>query len=258
MPRTLVTEDELRTMISLGKEEGVVRETEAKMLHKVMEFSYHPVYEAMTPRTDVIWIEKGTKLGDFLKIYSESPYARFPVYEESPDNVVGVFSIKDVLMAQAEDKLDKDTTLDSIVRPAIFVPRSKAVGELFAEMQATNNQMAIVVDEYGGIDGVVNMEQLLEQIVGQFGDELLQQAKEFQAIDEHTYDVDGSMRIDEINEQLGLNLPTGDYETVAGFVLNQLGHVPKEDEQLRHGDLKLLVKEMRGLKDRETPYYQGN
>jgi putative hemolysin len=246
--RALVTEEELRTMISVGKEEGVVEEAEAKMLHKVFEFGDHPVHEAMTPRPDVAWVEKGMKLADFLKVYSESPHSRFPVYEESYDRVVGILSIKDVLMAQAEGTLDEEASLDSLIRPIIFVPENKRIGQLFMEMQAAGNQMAVVVDEYGGIDGIVTMEQLLEQVVGQFGDELARRVKEFQAIDEHTYDVDGSVRIEEINEELSLDLPTGDYETVAGFVLNRLGHIPKEGEQLRYGNLKLVVKEMRGLK----------
>jgi len=246
--RTLVTQEEIRTMISVGKEEGVVEEAEAKMLHKVFEFGDDPVHEAMTPRPDVVWIEKGTKLADFLKIYSKSPHSRFPIYEESSDNVIGVVSIKDILMAQADDKLDQESSLDDLIRPTIFVPESKRIGELFTEMQETGIQMAIVVDEYGGIDGIVTMEQLLEKVVGHFGDELARRAKEFQAIDEHTYDVDGSMRIDEINEELNLEIPAGDYETVAGFVLNRLGHIPKLNEQLRYGNLKLAVKEMRGLK----------
>lgn len=248
VPRTLVTEEEIRTMISLGKEEGVVEEVEAKMLHKVFEFGDDPVHEAMTPRPDVVWIEKGTKLADFLKIYSKSPHSRFPIYEESSDNVIGVVSIKDILMAQADDKLDQESSLDGLIRPTIFVPESKRIGELFTEMQETGIQMAVVVDEYGGIDGIVTMEQLLEKVVGHFGDELARRAKEFQAIDEHTYDVDGSMRIDEINEELNLEIPAGDYETVAGFVLNRLGHIPKQNDQLRYADLKLVVKEMRGLK----------
>jgi len=246
--RALVTEEELRTMISVGKEEGVVEEAEAKMLHKVFEFGDHPVHDAMTPRPDVVWIEKGMKLADFLRVYSQSPHSRFPVYEESYDNVVGILSIKDVLIAQAKGTLDEEASLDSLIRPIIFVPENKRIGELFMEMQAAGNQMAVVVDEYGGIDGIVTMEQLLEQVVGQFGDELARRVKAFQAIDEHTYDVDGSVRIEEINEELSLDLPTGDYETVAGFVLNRLGHIPKEGEQLRYGDLKLVVREMRGLK----------
>jgi putative hemolysin len=245
---TLGTEEEIRTMISVGKEEGEIEEAEAKMLHKVFEFGDDPVHEAMTPRPDVIWVEKGTNLADFLDIYSQAPHTRFPVYEESYDNVIGVISIKDVLMAQAEGKIDSGTSLDSLIRPTIFVPESKRIGELFTEMQEAGSQMAVVADEYGGIDGIVTMEQLLEQVVGHFGDELARRAKEFQAIDEYTYEVDGGMRIEEVNEELGLDLPTGDYETVAGFVLSRLGHIPKEREHVRYGDLKLEVKEVRGLK----------
>ena len=201
--KTLVTEEEIRTMISVGKEEGVVEEAEAKMLHRVFEFGDDPVHEAMTPRTEVIWVEKGTSLTSFLEIYSKAPHSRFPIYEESPDNVIGVISIKDILMSQADGTLEKDSPIDSLIRPTVFVPESKRIAELFTEMQETGNQMAIVVDEYGGIDGIVTMEQLLEQVVGHFGDELARQAKEYQAIDEHTFDVEAGMRIDEINEQLG-------------------------------------------------------
>jgi len=246
--RTLVTEEEIRTMISVGEEEGVVEEAEAKMLHRVFEFGDDPVHEAMTPRPDVVWVEKGTSLADFLEIYSKTPHSRFPVYEESPDHIIGVVSIKDILMGQAEGKLEKDSPIDGLIRPTVFVPESKRIAQLFTEMQETGNQMAIVVDEHGGIDGIVTMEQLLEQVVGHFGDELARRAKEFQTIDEHTYDVDAGMRINEINEELHLEIPEGDYETVAGFVLSRLGHIPQEDEQIRYGDLKLVVKEMRGLK----------
>jgi putative hemolysin len=236
--RALVTEEEIRTMISVGKQERVVEEAEAKMLRNVFQFGDDPVREAMIPRPDVIWVEKGTTLGDFLSIYSQNPHTRFPVYAEVHDNVVGVLSIKDVLMAQAEGQLDKETPIDRLVRSIPFVP----------EMQASGSQMAAVVDEYGGIAGIATIKQLLAQIVGRFGDSSADRSQEFQTIDEHTYDVDGSMRIEEVNESLGLNLPDGDYETIAGLVLSRLGHIPKESDQLRCGDLKLVVKEMRGLK----------
>lgn len=108
--------------------------------------------------------------------------------------------------------------------------------------------MAVVVDEYGGIAGIVTLRELLAQLVGRFGDEFDREPQEFQAIDEHTYEVDGSMRVDEVNEELGMRLPTGDYETIAGLVLNRLGHVPREGEQFRYHDLKFTVKEMRNLR----------
>ncbi|RLC94027.1 MAG: HlyC/CorC family transporter [Chloroflexi bacterium] len=246
--RALVTEEEIRTMISVGREQGIVEEAEAKMLDKVFEFGDQPVHDAITPRPDVVWLEKGTTLAQFLQVYANSPHSRFPVYEETPDNIVGVLSIKDVLMGLAHGKLTNENSLDHLIRPTMFVPESKRIGELFAEMQAANNQMAIVVDEYGGIDGIVTMEQLVEQIVGHVGDELARRAREFQAIDEYTYDVDGNVRIDDLNEQLNLALPPGEYETIAGFVLSRLGHIPKEGESIPYGDLRVAVKEMRGMK----------
>jgi len=246
--RTLVTEEEIRTMITVGKEEGVVAEVEAKMLDKVFEFGDHPVREAMIPRPDVVWVEKGTTLADFLTVYSNHPHTRFPVYEESPDNVVGVLSIKDVLMAQAKGEVDEKTPIDRLTRPIVFAPETKRIGRLFTEMQDSGNQMALVVDEYGGIAGIVTLRELLAQLVGRFGDEFPRESQEFQAIDEHTYDIDGSMRVEEVNEELGMSLPSGDYETIAGLVLNRLGHIPKEGEQFRYQDIKLTVREMRGLK----------
>ncbi len=246
--RTLVTEEEIRTMITVGKEEGVVAESEARMLDKVFQFGDHPVREAMLPRTAVVWIEQGTTLGDFLKVYADTPHTRFPVYHDSPDNVVGGLYIKDVLLAQAKGEISEKSTIDDMTRPVIFAPETKHIGALFREMQASNNQMAVVVDEYGGIAGVVTLRELLSQLVGRFGDEFDREPQEFQAIDEHTYDIDGNMRVEEVNEELGMSLPSGDYETIAGLVLNRLGHVPKEGEQFRYHDLKFTVKEMRNLK----------
>ncbi len=246
--RTIVTEEEIRTMISVGREEGVVEESEAKMLHNVFEFGDHPIREAMIPRPEVVWVQKGTRFMDFLRLYSQSPHTRFPVYDDTPDNVVGALSIKDVLMAESAGQLADDTPIDELIRPVVFAPESKRIGKLFAEMQAEGSQVAVVVDEYGGIAGMVTMKQLLAQVVGRFKDEAWEQSQEFQTIDEHTYDVDGGMRIDEINQELNLALPDGDYETIAGLVLHRLGHIPKQGEQMRIGNLKLLVKEMRGLR----------
>ncbi len=246
--RTLVTEDEIRTMITVGKEEGVVAEAEAKMLDKVFEFGDQLVREAMIPRPDVVWLEKGTSLADFMTVYSDHPHTRFPVYEENPDNVVGVLSIKDVLLAKSKGEADEKTPIDSLTRPVVFAPETKRIGPLFREMQASGSQMAVVVDEYGGIAGMVTLRELLAQLVGRFGDEFPRESQEFQAIDEHTYDIDGSMRVEEVNDLLGMSLPSGDYETIAGLVLNRLGHVPKEGEQFRYQDLKFTVKEMRNLR----------
>jgi putative hemolysin len=246
--RTLVTAEEIRTMITVGKEEGVVAEAQAKMLHKVFEFGDYPVREAMIPRLDVVWVEKGTTLADFLTVYSEHPHTRFPVYEENLDNVVGVLSIKDVLLAQANREVYEKTTINRLTRPVVVAPDTKRIGSLFTEMQEEGTQMAVVVDKHGAVEGIVTQSLLLAQLAGRFGDEFSTETQDFQTVDEQTDDIDASMRIEAVNEELGLSLPSGDYETIAGLVLNQLGHVPKQGELFRYQGLKFIVKEMTGLK----------
>jgi len=251
MPRSIVSEEEIRTMISVGHKEGTVEEEEAEMLHKVFEFGNRPVREVMVPRPEVISIEKGSKLVDFLNLYAESPLSRFPVYQENMDNVIGILSVKDVLMALANGSLNREDIIDDLLRPAYFTPETKPIGELFTEMRDKNYRMTVVVDEYGGTAGIVSLSRLVEEIVGPVGDELAAAEKDYEAINEYTFQVDGGMRIEEANEEMGLELPEGDYETVAGFVLQLLGHIPKPGEQLRYQGLKLVITKMRGVKIEE-------
>ena len=248
VPLSLASEEEIRTMISLGHREGTVEEAEAEMLHNVFEFGDRPVREVMVPRLEVVSIEHGSKIADFLTLYAEFPLSRFPVYQENMDNVAGILSVKDVLMALAKGVISDGSTIDDLVRPAYCAPETKRINELFAEMRDKNYRMCVVVDEFGGTAGVVSLTRLVEEIVGPVGDELAAVAKEYEVIDEYTFQIDGSMRIEEANEEMDLELPDGDYETVAGFVLNLLGHIPKTNEQLRYKGLKLVITEMRGLK----------
>ncbi len=248
VPRSLVSEEEIRTMISVGHKEGAVEEEEAEMLHKVFDFGDRPVREVMVPRPEVVCIEEGSKIAEFLSLYAESPLSRFPVYQENMDNVVGVLSIKDVLMAQAKGTITDESAIDDLVRPAYFAPETKRINKLFAEMRDKNYRMAVVVDEYGGTAGIVSLSRLVEEIVGPVGDELAAAEKEYEVINEYTFQIDGSMRIEEANEEMDLGLPEGDYETVAGFVLDLLGHIPKLNDQLRYKGLKLVITEMRGVK----------
>jgi len=251
--RSLVSAEEIRTMISVGHKEGTVEEAEAEMLHKVFDFGDRPVREVTVPRTEVIWIEKGTKLADFFNVYAESPLSRFPVFEESLDNVIGILSVKDVLMGLAKGTITSDGVIDDLIRPAYFAPETKRIGELFTEMQEQNYRMAVVVDEYGGTAGIVSLSRLVEEIIGPVGDELAEADRDYEAINEYTFHVDGSMRIEEANEEMGLALPEGeDYETVAGFILSLLGHIPKQGKQLRYKGLKMVITKMRGLKIEEV------
>ncbi|MDY6892870.1 MAG: hemolysin family protein [Chloroflexota bacterium] len=247
-PQALVSEGEIRTAVSVGVEEGTLVESEAEMVERVFRFGDRQVDEVMTPRPDISWAEKGTNLGEFLSIYAQYPHSRFPIYEDTIDNVIGVLWIKDVLMAQANGEIDKDSLIDDLARPAYFIPESKLIAELFAELQETGGQIAIVVDEFGGTAGLVTMEKLLEEIVGEFGDELALAGKSYEAIDENNFQISGSMRLDDANERLNIELPEGEYETVAGFVLSVFGHIPKEGEQLRINNVKLVITEMKGVK----------
>jgi putative hemolysin len=249
VPRSIISDEEIRTMITVGREEGTVEEAEAKMLHKVFEFGDRPVYEVMVPRLEVAALEQGSKIADFLKLYVETPITRFPVYKENMDNVVGVLSVKDVLMARAKGAINEDSTIDDLVRPAYFTPETKLINELFFEMRDNNYRMAVVVDEYGGTAGIVSLSRLVEEIVGEVGDELAGIEKDYEIINEYTFQIDGGMRIEEANEEMELNLPEGeDYETVAGFILSLLGHIPKRNEQLRYRGLKIVITEMKGQK----------
>jgi len=247
-PQALISEDEIRTAISVGREEGTLEQAEATMVERVFRFGDRQVDEVMTPRPDIIWVEKGTTLSNFLATFSESPHSRFPVYSDTIDNIVGVLWIKDVLMSQFKGSIDSDSPIDKLVRPAYCIPETKLVAELFAELQESGGQLAMVVDEFGGTAGLVTMEQLLEEIVGEFGDELAKVRKVYETIDENNFQINGAMRIDDANEQLAFELPDGEYETVAGFVLSLLGHIPKEGEQLKFGNLKMVITEMKGVK----------
>ncbi len=251
MRRSLVSEEEIRTMITVGHKEGTVEEAEADMLRAVFDFGDRPVSEVLVPRPEVVGVEKGTKLADFLALYAGSPMSRFPVYEENMDNVVGILSIKDVLMALAKGTITSDGPIDELIRPAYFAPETKPIGELFTEMRDGNYRMSIIVDEYGGTSGVVSLSRLMEEIVGPVGDELAAAEKEYETINEYTFQVDGSMRIEEVNEELGLELPEGDYETMAGFILHLLGRIPKQGQQLKYKDLKMVITKMKGLKIEE-------
>ncbi len=248
----LASPEEIKAMINVGSREGSVEKSEAQLLHAVFEFGDNPVFEVMVPRTEIIAVEKGTTLKDFLQVYSISPISRFPVYEENLDNITGILSIKDVLMAIAKDCECLGSPVEEFMRPAYFTPETKKVSELFTEMKEKNFRMCVVIDEYGGTAGIVSLSRLMEEIVGPVGDELAAAEKEYETINEYTFQIDGGMRIEEANEELGLNLPEGDYETVAGFILSFLGKFPRQGQVLRYNGLKIVVTRMKGKKIEEV------
>jgi len=248
IPKPTISEEEFRTAISIGEAEGVVEGNEAEMLHKVFEFTDRPVSKIMIPRTEIAWVEQGMKLSDFLNLYTQGRYSRFPVYRDTTDNVVGMLHAKDVLMKLTDESDSRDSVINDLMRPAYFVPEGKRLGELLAEMRDGGHHAAVVVDEFGGVAGMVTLGQLTEEIVGDIRDELTGNEKDFVVTGDSTFQLDGGFRIEDANEELGLNLPSGDYETVAGFILSQLGRIPKQGEHFKYQNLKFVITEIRGMK----------
>jgi len=246
--KKIISEGEIRSAINVGESEGVVEEDEAKILRQVFEFTDRPVSKVMVPRTEITWVEQGTKISDFLHLYTQGRYSRFPVYKDNTDNVIGILHAKDVLMKLTDGTGSRNCVVDDLVRPTYFVPEGKHLGELLAEMRDGGHHAAIVVDEFGGIAGMVTLGQLTEEIVGDIHDELTDQEKDFIVTGDSTFQLDGGFRVEEANEELKLNLPGGDYETVAGFILSHLGRIPKQGEHFKYQSLKFVITEMRGMK----------
>ena len=248
MHGTLFSREELSTVIDMGEEEGVVDETSAEMLRTVVELAERQVKEVMTPRTEAIWVEDGMKLGDFFKLYAESPAQRYPIYEDSYDNVLGMLASRDVLTSLAKGEINSKGVVTDLSRPVYFVPASKTVGELFSEMRDERYFMAVVVNEYGGTSGIVTLDQLVEYIVGEISEELGVAQKSYEVVGLRSYEIQGNTRVEEVNEELRLGIPEGEYQTVGGYVLDLFGRLPKEGEQIVAGDLKVLVAEVKDNK----------
>ena len=241
--------EEIRALIVMGREAGEVEAPQADMLEQVFRFfGERQLREVMTPRTEIIALEKGANLEHFLAVYSQHSHTRFPVFEGNLDNVIGTVSVKDVVRAMSMDKIPLDYDVTQMVRDAYFVPETKMVGSVFPELRESSYQMIMIADEFGGVAGLVTLKQLVEEIVGRVGEEGAAPEEEFQAIDANTYQVEGGMDINEANDRMGIDIPEGDYETVAGFILSRLGHIPRESERLLHKGFVLEITEMRGVR----------
>ena len=204
-----ITEAELRMLIDIGRAEGEVEPQEAELLRKAFRLGDLRADEIMTPRTEIIWMREDATLAEFLRTYAEETHTRFPVYQGEVDNVQGVLFVKDVLKAFAEGKLREQDPIAPLVRPADFYPESKPVDDLFGEMRDRATQMVMLVDEHGGVAGLLTMKQIVGEIVGPITGEEEEQEPEVETIDERTVQVDAGMRVEEANERLGLDLPQG-------------------------------------------------
>lgn len=224
-----VTEEEIRMMVDAGEEKGVIEESQKEMINNIFEFDDIVAADVMTHRTDVNAVEITDSLSDILPLAIESGYSRIPVYEEDLDDVKGILFVKDLLKYVGKP-MPKSFKLANILRPAYFFPESKRCGDLFNEMNEQRIQMAFICDEYGGVAGIVTIEDLLESIVGNMQDEYDNEEEEIEQVNETTFNLDGATDIEEIEEILDIEIPEGEYDTIAGFIMSELGRIPGEDE----------------------------
>ena len=224
-----VTEEEIRMMVDAGEEKGVIEESQKEMINNIFEFDDIVAADVMTHRTDVNAVEITDSLSDILPLAIESGYSRIPVYEEDLDDVKGILFVKDLLKYVGKP-MPKSFKLANILRPAYFFPESKRCGDLFNEMNEQRIQMAFICDEYGGVAGIVTIEDLLESIVGNMQDEYDNEEEEIEQVNETTFNLDGATDIEEIEEILDIEIPDGEYDTIAGFIMSELGRIPGEDE----------------------------
>lgn len=223
----IVTEEEIKMMVNQGEEKGSIEENEKELINNVFEFNDIIASEIMTYRTDIYAIEINEDVYEILDEIDEYKYSRIPVYEETIDDIKGILFLKDILKLVSTRKEFK---IADIMRDAYFVPESKPIDEIFAELQANKMQMAIVVDEYGGTAGLLTMEDILEELVGNIFDEYDDVEVEYKRLDDNTYLIDGSVSLYEMKKILDIELPEGDYETLSGYLIEKLGRLPEENE----------------------------
>src|SRR5919199_718270 len=233
-------EDEIRMTIAAAEDMGVIEEAEEEMLYKVFDFADKEVHEVMVPRPEVVAISVALPPHEALAALITSPYTRYPVYRESLDDVIGLLHVRDLFSAMYENGLDR-VEIEELVRPAYVVPEHKDLGALLAEFRRTNQHMAVVVDEYGSMQGIVTLEDLLEEIVGEIEDEFDLPDESVQRLDEDTIRIGGTFPIDDFNEQFHVDLPAEDYHTVAGFVFGQLGRAPEPGDEITYDSVVFHV-----------------
>ncbi len=241
-------EEEIRTLIAAGAQTGTMEAEEAELLEKVFRFGDRQMREVMTPRPEIVWLEKGATLSEFLQIYHENSHTRFPVYEDSKENVVGILSVKDVLSGLSSGQITPESDVTTLLRDSYIIPETKSVSDTFAEMRQARHTVALTFDEFGGIAGLATTKQLLEVIVGQVGDEGSEPEETVTHLGGDSYRVDAAVGISEINEELTLDIPEGDYQTLAGFMLHQLGRIPEIGDLVEYRDLRITVKAMDGVR----------
>ena len=243
----VLSEVELKLLLSQSTEHGEIEQGEREMLYKVFDFADKEASDVMVPRPEVVALSINLPPEEFLAAVIDSPFTRYPVYRESLDNVVGILHVRDLFSAMYDRGID-GVQMESLVRPTHMVPETKDLAALLGEFRRTNQHMAIVVDEYGSMEGIVTLEDLLEEIVGEIEDEFDLPDESIERVDENTIRIDGTFPIDDFNEQFKTSLPNNDFHTMGGFVFGLLGRAPEEGDEVSHDGLVFRVEETEGTR----------
>lgn len=238
--KPFITTDELKTIVTVSHEEGVLEEEEKEMIYNVFGFGDSYTKDVMIPRTDMIAVDVNATYDEIIELYKQEQFSRMPVYQESHDNIIGVIYMKDLLLKQFDPK---DFVISDFLRDVYFVHEFKRIDELFKEMRSKKIGMAIVVDEYGGTSGIVTLEDLIEEIVGDIDDEYDMTEDSFVKIADQEYLVDGSFRISDFNDELNLDISSNEFDSIGGFIIGLLDRFPDEGEVVVYDDITFKVEE---------------
>jgi len=248
---SLVTEDELKTLVDAGQKEGVFEQGERKMIYSVFALGDTLAREIMVPRTDMLALDVQTPLPEAVDALLQAGHSRVPVYEESVDHTLGLLYAKDLLRAWRENQ--QPASIGELLRPAYFIPEAKKVDELLAEMQSQRIHMAVVVDEYGGVAGLVTLEDIVEEVLGEIQDEYDQgEEAPYQKLADGSYLFLGRIDLDDFNEIMGANLSREEAETLGGYIYHHLGRVPGVGDEVKTGDIVLTVEQVTGRRIRKV------
>lgn len=240
-----ITEEELKTMIEVGEEEGVLQKAEREYIDNVFDFSSATASDMMRPRTSVVALDIESEEEEVLDLLKDNRYSRIPIYQDSIDNIVGILYMKDVVQVLAKKE---DICLKDLMRDPYFIGESAVADRIFHEMKARNLSIAVVVDEYAGTSGIITMEDILEELVGNIDDEYDLESRDMILLEKGVYLLEPEIRIDEINDVFGLNFTSEKSDSIGGYVIEILDRIPKQGEVVRDGDIIFTVTEMKGLK----------
>ncbi len=244
--KSAILPEEISELTELGHERGTIVEKEHGLINSIVNFRQVAVHEVMTPRVDIVSVPVESNFNEVLEIITSSGHSRIPVYENNLDKIIGILYAKDLLPYLKDKELGKNSSFPAIVRKTIYIPRTKKISDLMYEFQEKKMHMAIVVDEYGGTAGLITLEDIIEEIIGEVRDEYDKEENIITKVNENSYLVLGKIPFDEFKERLEITASVNDeeFETLGGFILNQAGHIPKEGYSLRLGNRKITVKEV--------------